>query len=160
MEKIPGNLGNFFPNLINLNITKANLRIISKEDFKSLKKLQILTLDFTKIQELPGKLFEFTPNVKEINIQNSLINFVNFHTFDGLNSLETLKFNSTCAVETNSRKIQNLIDEIISKCTEIDKIFCFFETNQKTHRYMCRIKNYVEGDDEKTSVIGKLGKTQ
>lgn len=157
MEKIPQNLAEFFPNLVKLNITKTNLKSIDKEDLKNFPKLEILTLNFTQIHKLPEKLFEFTPNVKEVNIENSLIEFVNFHTFDGLKNLKTIKFNNSCAVlESKSRKIQNSIVEIISKCTEVDKFFCFFEVKQNPQRYACRIKNYDERV-QKTAVIGKKG---
>lgn len=141
-DKIPQNLGNFFPNLMSLNITNSNnLTKIDKEDFRNLSNLEIFTLNFTQIQNLTENLFQFTPKLREIYIQNSLIKFVNFHTFDGLEELKILKFNSTCGnVDFKSRNIENLIDDVISQCPEIGKIFCFYETNQKDKRYGCRVK--------------------
>lgn len=161
LTKIPKNLGEFFPNLLNLKVLKANLSLINKVDLKSMPKLQNLTLEDTNIQELPANLFEFTPDITEIITQNSPIEYVNAETFSGLKKLKVLKLKINCAEidakKINSRKLKNLIIEITSKCTELDKFFCFYETNQKTQRYMCRVKyfKYYKSEFPKQSVIGK-----
>lgn len=159
--KIPKNLGEFFPNLLKLKVLKANLSSIDKFNLKSMPKLQNLTIEDTQIQELPANLFEFTQDITEIILQNSPIMYINAETFNGLKKLKVLKLKSTCAEidakKINSRKFKNLIIEITSKCTELDKFFCFYETNQKTQRYMCRVKYFKHYDSKvrKQSVIGK-----
>lgn len=66
LEFLPKNVGEKFPNLLALEAYACSVKIISKETFKGLTKLQLLIISKNQIETIDDDTFDFIPAVERI----------------------------------------------------------------------------------------------
>lgn len=66
LDFLPTNLGDKFPNLINLHARNCSIKAISKENFEGLDKLRRLNLAGNQIKKIADDTFDSIPSVENI----------------------------------------------------------------------------------------------
>lgn len=68
-EHLPINLGERFPNLINLDVQNCSIKVISKRSFKGVSKLRALGLYQNLIEKIDGDTFDYVPALEAIDLR-------------------------------------------------------------------------------------------
>lgn len=92
LQRIPGGLGNIFPNLIALLWLNGGLTTITADDLKPFGDLRMIYLENNKLVSLAGDLFKNTPKLVGVYLQNNLLQHVGYNLLHGLNDLEKADF--------------------------------------------------------------------
>jgi Leucine-rich repeat (LRR) protein len=88
LHYMPQGLGDFFPNLVYLNVYKSGLKEISKNDLKNFPKLQIFSATNNDIETLPGDLFQFNTKITNISFLRNKIKSIGKNIFVPLSELK------------------------------------------------------------------------
>ena len=86
-------LGENFPNLIILDVTKQPIKFVERENFFGLQKLEYLHLFNNEIEFLPEDVFMDLPNLMELNLENNKIMELPEKLFMNLRKIELIIFN-------------------------------------------------------------------
>ena len=116
---IPGNISNFFPNIITVNMVVCQISEIKQEDIKSFRQLQQFDVDQNKIREIPNGFFDENRDLKFISFSNNPMKHISFNVFDDLSSLERLHFGGNFCINTygeNRAEVLDLIFRVAVDC--------------------------------------------
>lgn len=91
---IPKSIGEFFPNLHYLRITKSALRYTEFRDYKNLKNLHTLDLSSNKIERVSQCAFHYLESLVKINLSGNRIQALHEKTFMNLPLLEEFRANA------------------------------------------------------------------
>jgi Leucine-rich repeat (LRR) protein len=111
---IPKSIGEFFPNLRFLRITKSALRYTEYRDYKNLKHLHTLDLSWNKIERVSQCAFHYLESLVKINLSGNQIQALHEKTFMNLPLLEEFF--------ANSNKIAHLDEEIFQSNLQLREI--------------------------------------
>lgn len=81
VEYLPKGIGEFFPQLITLEVHSGVLKSIKSADLEGLSSLSRLSITNNLIKELKSDLFEFTPGLNDINFKNNQISHIGRNLF-------------------------------------------------------------------------------
>lgn len=104
---IPKSIGEFFPNLRFLRITKSALRYTEFRDYKNLKHLHTLDLSWNKIERVSQCAFHYLESVVKINLSGNRIKALHEKTFMNLPLLEEFYANSNEIARLDEEIFQN-----------------------------------------------------
>lgn len=116
---LPSGIGALFKNLQGLEIYRAGLKAITREDLKQFPNLKVLWIYANDIQTLPAGLLENSPKLIFISFWNNNINSIAADIFDTLEDLQrvTLKENSCISRNAvNENQMKELKLKILKKC--------------------------------------------
>lgn len=116
---LPSGIGSLFKNLEGLEIYRAGLKAITKEDLKQFPNLRVLWIYANDLQTLPSGLLENSPKLISISFWNNNINSIAADVFDTLEDLQrlTLKENSCISRNAvNRSQLNDLKMKIAKKC--------------------------------------------
>lgn len=116
---LPSGIGSLFKNLQGLEIYRAGLKAITKEDLKQFPNLKVLWIYANDLQTLPPGLLENNPKLISISFWNNNINSIAADIFDTLEDLQrvTLKENSCISRNAvNPSQLAELKIRIAKKC--------------------------------------------
>lgn len=111
---IPKSIGEFFPNLHFLRITKSALRYTEFRDYKNLKQLHTLDLSWNKIERISQCAFQYLESLVKINLSGNRIQALHEKTFMNLPLLEEFF--------ANSNEITHLDEEIFQNNLQLREI--------------------------------------
>lgn len=117
----PRNLQKTFPNLTDIEVDRASLWNITKDDLQPYgEKLTFLSLRFNKIKLIHADLFTHNPNLEAIDLFSNQIKVVEVNSFERLQHLKSLDFeNNLCHSQeafNNRIKVLTLLEKIKLKC--------------------------------------------
>lgn len=116
---VPKGIENFFPNLLGLRISNANIKYLTKRDLQPFRQLELLSFDGNQIETLNSDLFYYTPNLKWIFFDYNKISHVGLGTFDSLVNLRQINLELNACISRDvhgKREIQSLKQEMAKKC--------------------------------------------
>lgn len=96
LNRIPQNIGVFFPNLRVIQWFPGNLTSISAADLEPFGELLMLHLWNNRIASLDANLFQHTPNLRLLVFSDNLLENVDATLFDGLQLNEAYFDNNPC----------------------------------------------------------------
>jgi Leucine-rich repeat (LRR) protein len=118
-------IGDNFPKLDTLTISKQNISVVQRQSFKRLEKLEYLNLEENQIEFLLEEIFWDLPNLKFLNISNNRISQLPAKIFINLRNIATIDFSNNRVKEVPSSLFQNNL-----KLKTIDVSFNGLRTNQ------------------------------
>ena len=92
LDRLPSNIGDFFPNLLALDWVFGNLTRVSADDLRSLSNLTILSLHGNRLTSLDSNLLQNTPLLQFVDFGSNLIEEVGEGIFNNLNNLRWALF--------------------------------------------------------------------
>lgn len=116
---LPSGIGSSFKNLEGLEIYRAGLKAITREDMKQFPNLKVLWIYANDLQTLPSGLLEHNTKLNYISFWNNNINSIAADIFNPVKDLYrvTLKENSCISRNAvNRTQIAELMLKIAEKC--------------------------------------------
>lgn len=108
LDVIPRGIGNFFVNLIILDLEDVFLTSISAKDLEGLPNLQYLSITGAELTNLNGNLFKFTPKLEELRIVSIPLAHIEENLVVNLEVLSMLEIKGRCINFTATT--QNMVD--------------------------------------------------
>lgn len=121
-QRIPINVANFFPNLLDIRFVGGNLTFVSANDLQQFPLLQILYIKHHQIETLDGNLFEHTPNIRITEFDFNQITSVGHGLLDGLPNLVRVNFLGNPCIDfraTTQAEIETLRTQLVQQCPPI-----------------------------------------
>lgn len=131
---IPINLGDFFPNLVNVQFGRTQLLTISSNDLRQFSNLEYLFVQNNKLEKLDANLFQFTPKLRGIFLSGNLVKSVGKNVLSNLKNLTSVDFSmNTCisVYATTPQGIQELKQQLITSCPSPGEIETTFATSSE-----------------------------
>lgn len=122
LDRIPKNIGKFFPNILALLWTYGALTSITAEDLEQLPKLNILVLSHNKLVSLDESLFKHTPKLQLIEFNDNLIEHADKKLLTSLKQLESAEFLENPCINmtaSTSREVRDIKLKMPIKCKPI-----------------------------------------
>lgn len=116
---MPRGFGNFFPNLLGLELANSNLKVIRRQDLSSFKLLQVIVMHGNRLESLELDTFAENPDIAFIYLPNNDFKQLDPKTFDVIPKLYHLDLTSNRCINkaaTNLQQVAELKKEIGSKC--------------------------------------------
>lgn len=116
---IPTNLGEIFPNLVNVQFRNTQLLSLSSSDIRQFTNLVNFFAHNNKIKVLAGDVFQFTPKIQGIHLPRNLIANVGKNFLSNLNELTWADFSSNPCVNINANTPQTLVSlkqKLVESC--------------------------------------------
>lgn len=110
LKYFPGELINFFPNLISIHIWWSQINVLSSKDLEPFPKLEEFRLYDSKITSIPGDLFHYNRNLKYIGIAgNGFLNLIGENLLtEELEQLKIVHFNANGCIDREADSIKKL----------------------------------------------------
>ncbi|KAG5668374.1 hypothetical protein PVAND_016315 [Polypedilum vanderplanki] len=117
----PQGLGNFFPNVIAINIRNTNIEILTGEELDEFPQLRSFVFVGSNLTTISSKLFEKTPNIEFISFSGNKLEKIGRDLFKPINvtQLKELYFNNNFCINRHENVeifIKELINELKEKC--------------------------------------------
>lgn len=122
LDKLPKDIGKFFPNMLALLWTYGALTSITADDLEQLPKLNILVLSHNKIVSLDESLFKHTPKLQLIEFNDNLIQHADKKLLATLKQLESAEFMENPCINmtaNTSREVRDIKLKMPIKCKPI-----------------------------------------
>lgn len=119
LSEIPGNLAEWFPNLVAVDFTSTEILTISSADLQPFAELVHLRVRKNKIVSLDGDLFQHNPNLQLIDFNENRLQNVGFNLFGELRHLKGAGFGSNPCINeeaSNPQRIFELNQELPISC--------------------------------------------
>lgn len=121
---IPFGLAEALPNLTELMISGAELKILTKLDFKGLKSLEEITITSNDISEIDEGVFDEVPKLIHLNLAYNNIKSLPGNAFAELTNLKTLVLSGNSLVTFTASLLprKNVIKELQLQKNRLDII--------------------------------------
>lgn len=116
---LPSGIGSLFKNLQGLEIYRAGLKAITKEDLKQFPNLRVLWIYANDLLTLPSGLLEHNLKLNYISFWNNNINSIADDIFDPLEGLERVILKENSCISRNAvnrTQVTELKLKIAEKC--------------------------------------------
>lgn len=117
MRTVPVFVSNY-PDLKVLTIELTGLKHISRDDFKSLKKLRLLNLNFNELEGIPSDDFDDLEQLEELRLKFNFIRILHRDIFQNLKHLKRLQLSGNKLIILHKelfRNNQNLEEILFSR---------------------------------------------
>lgn len=91
---VPNEIAKFFPNLIRYEVSNSPLRVVLKDNFKGLRKLETLIIAYTLVTSLNPDTFDELSNLQQLRLHNNALQTVHYESFSKNRNLEILLLNN------------------------------------------------------------------
>jgi hypothetical protein len=119
LNEIPGNLGQFFPNLKGIDFTKAELLTLSAYHLEPFVDLVYFRAWRNNLVSIDGDLFHHNTKLQYIDFDGNLLEHVGYNLLGELRWLQTVDFNSNPCINvaaTTPLAISNLNQQLPISC--------------------------------------------
>lgn len=120
LNRLPQNIGKFFPKIQALVWTHGNITSLVAEDLEQMNKLVILVLSHNKIVTLSGDLFKNMPELLLIEFNNNLIEHVDKDLLLNGKNLDSADFKENPCIDaaaTTTYEFRAFKTELPEKCS-------------------------------------------
>jgi Leucine-rich repeat (LRR) protein len=127
---IPKSIGEFFPKLRILRITKSSLRYTEYRDYKNLKHLHTLDLSWNKIERVSQCAFQYIETLVKLNLNGNQILALNEKTLMELPLLEEFSIRGNNITHLDFETFQNNL--VLREIDMSDNLLEVIEVNFQT----------------------------
>lgn len=116
---LPSGIGSLFRNLEGLEIYRAGLKAITKEDLKQFPNLKVLWIYANDLQTLPSGLLDNNQKLISVSFWNNNINSIAADVFDTLEDLQRVTLKENSCISRNAMNRNQIIElklKIAKKC--------------------------------------------
>lgn len=120
LERLPKDIGKFFPNLVFFGWQRGSLKNISANDLKPFPNLSLLSFSHNQLESLESDLFEHTKALKWIWFTSNFIEHVGQGSLHGLNGLVFAEFSNNKCISfgaTSKADVELLRESLQTKCS-------------------------------------------
>ncbi|KAG5667495.1 hypothetical protein PVAND_015475 [Polypedilum vanderplanki] len=143
---LPKDLDKFFPNLIGIGTTNANLKELGQNDLKAFKNLKIISFGHNQLTTIEENMFKKNLGLEAIFLSQNPITNIDTDAFEGLSKLKILglsglKCREELGIGRNVEGVKKLVEKVkkgackkastISIFVEIFKIFFIDEKEEE-----------------------------
>lgn len=118
LKRIPGQINDFFPIILSLELNNGNLEVLLAEDLKQFPNLIVLDIQRQKVKTLDGDSFSNTLWLQMINFNGNLLKNVGIGLLQGLSALNVASFQGNVCIDAQARNA-NEIPELNRKLLEL-----------------------------------------
>lgn len=111
VKKLPKNLAESFPDLIDLVVKKSPLKSISPDDLKNLENLKKMSITDTSIRDIEPDTFSGAPYLQDLDLSKNNLRNIDDDAFNGLSHLQSL--------DLSGNKIPKLSNEVFKKLPQL-----------------------------------------
>lgn len=125
---MPVGLEKFFPNILEVEVSKSSLKSIHKQDFAQFKNLRMIDLSRNDLQILESDLFSSNPNLHDLNVSRNSLEVVGDDLLKPLKNLFTIDFSDNPCISfkaTGEVEIQELENRLKAKCSPTSRLEIF-----------------------------------
>lgn len=104
---LPVKVDNIFPNLIFYGVYRCAVKIVTKENFRNLRKLLVLDLIVNNIKALDEDSFDDLTNLRSVNLFRNKIEILPDKIFQSLHELKSVALGGNPIVALNDEHFKN-----------------------------------------------------
>lgn len=160
LKRLPGNLGDFFPSLTNLQLRNTQFETVSAEDLRQLPNLDNFYSFNNSVVVIDGDLFKFNTKIQSINFPDNQVRHVGQNLLTSLSNLRSVNFrNNPCISVFVSSGFEDLNSQLPINCPPLPQTTTTTTTTITTEvpEEICSLRcSLNEETDEQSKLIESL----